>query len=277
MESLLLQTGNDQTFLNRAGSGEAVLFIHGSGPGATGLSNWRLALPEIGKNHLALAPDLIGYGQSTHPNPPPQGPRAWMRLWINQLLGLLDALKLEKVHLIGNSLGGAIALHLMMEAPDRFRKLVLMGSVGAAFQITPELDRIWGFYDDPTLSTMRNAIRWFAHDEGFIADQLDVIAQTRFEAAMQPEVRSSFTAMWPRPRQENVDQLVLPAAALRRLPHPAMLIHGLNDALIPYSTSLSLAEHLPDARVHLIGRCGHWIQIEQALEFHRLVGDFLAA
>ena len=280
METRTVQTGPHQTFLTHEGpigaaSGEAVLFLHGSGAGATGMSNWRLAMPALSAERLVLVPDLIGYGQSSHPDPPPQGPRAWMRLWLNQVLGLLDSLKLNKVHLVGNSLGGAIALHLMMEAPERFGKVVLMGSVGAPFAITPELERLWGFYDDPSLSSMKNIIRWFTYDETFIAAQLDEIAQTRFEAAMQPEVARSFAAMWPRPRQQHVDQLVVPAAMLRRLPHPALLLHGLNDSFVPYQTSLHLAEHLPDARVHLLGRCSHWIQIEYAAEFHRLVREFL--
>lgn len=106
MESVKVATGPFLTHLHRAGEGEAVLFIHGSGPGATGLSNWQLALPELGRDFLCLAPDLVGYGESTHPEPPPRGARAWMRLWVDQLLGLLDALGLERAHLVGNSLGG---------------------------------------------------------------------------------------------------------------------------------------------------------------------------
>jgi 2-hydroxymuconate-semialdehyde hydrolase len=275
METHTVQTGKYQTLYSKEGSGEAVMFIHGSGPGATGLSNWRLALPEIGKHYLAIAPDLMGYGGSSHPNPPPQGVRAWMRLWLDQLLGLLETLKLEKVHLVGNSLGGAIALHLLMEAPERFGKVILMGPTGAPFPLTPELDRLWGFFDDPNLVTMQNAIRWFTFDETFIADRLGELAKARFEAAMQPDVGRSFAAMWPRPRQQHVDQLVVPDSVLRRLPHSTLLLHGLDDAFVPYQTSLRLAEHLQDAQVHLLNRCGHWIQIERAAEFHRLVLNFL--
>ena len=73
MESVKVATGPFLTHLHRAGEGEAVLFIHGSGPGATGLSNWQLALPELGRDFLCLAPDLVGYGESTHPEPPPWG------------------------------------------------------------------------------------------------------------------------------------------------------------------------------------------------------------
>ncbi|KGQ20975.2 alpha/beta hydrolase [Thermus filiformis] len=275
MEKLKVKTGEYQTSLYRNGQGEAVLFIHGSGPGATGLSNWQLALPELGKDFLGLAPDLLGYGESDHPDPPPRGARAWMRLWVDQLLALLDALGIGEAHLVGNSLGGAIALHLLMEAPERFRRVVLMGPAGAPFPIPPELDRIWGFYEDPTLSAMKNAIRWFAYDEGFIRDRLEEIARMRLEAALRPEVRRSFEAMWPRPRQEAIDQLVVPPSALRRIPHPVLILHGLQDRIVPYETSLYLAEHLPNASVHLVARCSHWVQIEWADTFHALVRAFL--
>lgn len=275
METLQVDTRPHRTFLNREGQGSPILFIHGSGPGANAFSNWQLALPEFSRKFLALAPDLVGFGQSAHPDPPPQGMRAWMRAWVNQLLGLLDALGLEKTHLVGNSLGGAVALHLLMEAPGRFDKVVLMGPVGAPLQITPELDRIWGFYEDPTLSALRNAIRWFAYDEGFVADRLEQIAQTRLESALKPEVRRSFEAMWPAPRQQHLDSLVLPDSALRRIAHPVLLIHGRDDRIVPLQTSLHLLERLQKAHLVAVGQCSHWVQIEQARVFHRLVWDFL--
>lgn len=264
-----------ETSFYREGHGETVLFIHGSGPGATGFSNWQLALPELGKDFLCLAPDLVGYGESSHPDPPPTGVRAWMRLWLDQLLSLLDALEVKQAHLVGNSLGGAIALHLLMEAPDRFGKVVLMGPVGGPFHLTPELDRLWGFYEDPTLTAMKNAIRWFAFDEGFIQGRLEEIARMRLEAALRPEVRRSFEAMWPRPRQDAIDQLVVPSSALRRIGHPILILHGHRDRIVPMETSLYLMEHLPNAHLVLLGRTSHWVQIERAKVFHRLVRAFL--
>ena len=125
--------------------------------------------------------------------------------------------RLEKVHLVGNSMGGAIALHLLMEAPERFERVVLMGPIGTPHTITPELDRLWGFYDDPSVKMFRGIIRWFVYDDTFIADRLDTIAQTRFEAAMKPDVQRSFKAMFPAPRQTVIDDLVVPELALRRM------------------------------------------------------------
>src|SRR5439155_27351872 len=104
-----------------------ILFLHGSGPGATGMSNWTLARDALASEYEVLIPDLVGYGCSSHPNPSPKGLRSWMRVWVDQLLGLLDQLDIERTILVGNSLGGAIALQLLMEAPQRFEKVALMG------------------------------------------------------------------------------------------------------------------------------------------------------
>lgn len=274
IEKINVNTGPYQTHLNRTGAGDPILFIHGSGPGATGLSNWQHALPEFGGQYLALAPDLVGFGESTHPDPPPAGMRSWMRAWVDQMIQLLDAMGLDRAHLVGNSLGGAVALHLLTEAPERFDKVVLMGSAGSPVQLPAELDRIWGFYEDPTEASMRNAIRWFAYDEGFIADSLHEIARMRLKAALRPEVRRSYDAMFPPPRQRHLDDLVVPDSALKRITHPVLLVHGRDDKIVPYTTSLYLLEHLADARLYVMGRCSHWIQIEHKEAFHRLLWEF---
>jgi len=56
--------------------------LHGSGPGANAWSNWQFALPEFSTAYDTIAPDLVGFGKSTHPDPPPTHIRAWMRCWI---------------------------------------------------------------------------------------------------------------------------------------------------------------------------------------------------
>lgn len=270
------QSSTYSTHLNRVGIGKqsAILFLHGSGPGATALSNWQYALPIFGEDYDCLAPDLLGFGQSDHPHPPPSGMRNWMRLWVDQLLTLLDGLGITTVHLVGNSLGGAIALHLLMEAPDRFKKVVLMGTVGSPCRLTPELDRIWGFYADPSPNTMAQIITWFTYDEGFISNQLKEIARMRFEAAMNPQVRHSFEAMFPAPRQQHLDDLVVPDSALRRIHQPVLLVHGRDDGIVPLETSYYLLERLGTPQLHVYGRCSHWTQIEQRENFHRLLLDF---
>ncbi|HEY4690374.1 MAG TPA: alpha/beta hydrolase [Anaerolineae bacterium] len=271
-----VQTGNFRTYTNRSGEGraETILWLHGSGPGVTAWSNWQFALPALEDRFHCLAPDLAGFGATEHPHNPPTGMRNWMRLWVDQSLALLDALKIEKTHVVGNSMGGAIALHLMMETPERFERVVLMGSIGTPHTITPELDRLWGFYDEPSVRMFRNIIRWFVYDDAFIAERLDAIVQTRFEAAMNPGVQRSFKAMFPAPRQTVIDDLVVPELALRRMTHPVLLVHGRDDKIVPIDTSLHLLRHLPNVQLHVFGQCSHWTQIEFAKSFNQLLAQF---
>jgi 2-hydroxymuconate-semialdehyde hydrolase len=271
-----IQAGKFRTYYNYSGEGhdETVLFLHGSGPGVTAWSNWQFALPFFDDKYRSLAPDLVGFGATEHPQPAPSGMRAWMRLWADQTLAFMDALKVDKAHLVGNSMGGAIALWVLMEAPDRFERVVLMGPIGTPHTLTPALDKLWGFYDDPSLQMFRSIIRWFVYDDTFFADRLDSIAQARYEAAMNPDVRRSFQAMFPAPRQTTVDDLVVPDLALRRLEHPTLLVHGRDDRIVPLETSLYLLAHLPRVQLHVFGQCSHWIQVEYAASFNQLLAQF---
>lgn len=274
-----LRPGGHQTHLNRVGEGntEPILFLHGSGPGATSWSNWQYALPALGGQYDCLAPDLIGYGKSEHLEAPPNGMADWLDLWTGQLVGLLDELELPTTHLVGNSMGGALALHLIDRYPERVNKVVLMGTMGVPFRITDQLSALWGFYDDPSPARMAQVIRWFVYDPAIVGGDLDAIAETRFEAAMDPRVSKSFSAMFPSPRQQHVDDLVVPDEKLARMEHPTLLVHGRDDGIIPLDTSLYLLEHLPRVQLHVFGRCRHWIQIEHRHAFNQLLDDFFGA
>lgn len=273
-----IKTGGYDTYTYISGEDqqEVVLFLHGSGPGVTAWSNWQFALPALDGQYHCIAPDLAGFGETDHPTPSPSSMHTWMRVWIDQCKALLDELKIEKAHLVGNSMGGAIALHLLMDAPDRFERVVHMGPIGTPHKITPALDRLWGFYDDPSVQTFRNFIRWFVYDDVFLADRLDSIAQTRFEAAMNPDVKRSYEAMFPAPRQTALDELIVSELALRRMEHPTLLVHGRDDHIVPMETSLYLLEHLPNAQLHVYGQCSHWIQVEYAKSFNQLLAQFFS-
>lgn len=265
-----------RTHVNRRGEGneEAILFLHGSGPGATGWTNWQHALPALGSRYDCIAPDLIGFGGSSHPEDPPTGASAWTKIWTEQQLNLLDALGLRKVHLVGNSLGGVLALRLLREQPDRFDRAVLMGAPSAPMRMNPQLEVAWGFYDDPTPERMARLIGWFAFDPGAVGGDLRAIAADRQEAAMSPGIRRSFASMFPPPRQEQLDALSLPDEELDAIEHPVLLIHGRDDVIVPLETSLHLLKQLPSVQLHVFGRCSHWTMIEYRDAFNRLLADF---
>lgn len=248
-----------------------VLFVHGSGPGVSAWANWRLVLPRLATQRRVVAPDMLGFGYTDRPQPGDQSGVYTMDAWVQQAVDLLDALDIAQADLVGNSFGGALSLALAIRHPQRVRRLVLMGSVGVRFPITPGLDAVWGY--TPSFENMRRIMDVFAFDRGLVNDEL---AKLRYEASIRPGFQESFGAMFPAPRQRWVDALASPEAAIRALPHSTLVIHGRDDKVIPMSTSLTLAQWIPDAQLHLFGRCGHWTQIEHTERFVRLVSDFLA-
>src|SRR3546814_575443 len=100
----------------------AILLLHGAGPGAHAASNWRHLMPDLAENFFVIAPDLIGFGQSTIPDPFPDNVMAWIGVRVEQCLGLMDALEIDSAHIVGNSMGGALTLQLLSETPERFDK-----------------------------------------------------------------------------------------------------------------------------------------------------------
>jgi 2-hydroxy-6-oxo-octa-2,4-dienoate hydrolase len=251
-----------------AGSGVPLVFVHGSGPGVTAYANWRLSLPALGNHFHCYAPDMVGFGFTERP----PGIRYDVQTWSDQLLGFLDALGLDRVSLVGNSFGGAIALRMAARHPERVNRLVLMGSVGVPFPITEGLDAVWGY--QPSLASMRKIMDYFAYSRELVTDEL---AEVRYRASIQPGFQESFGAMFPAPRQRWVDSMATPDAEIAALPHRTLLIHGRDDQVIPLSTSLRLLKLIDHSELHVFGRCGHWTQIERTGEFNRLLVDFLTS
>jgi 2-hydroxymuconate-semialdehyde hydrolase len=256
-----------RTNYHDVGSGFPVLLIHGSGPGVSAWANWRLVIPELAQRSRVIAPDMVGFGFTDRP----AGQRYDMDAWIAQAIGLLDALQIEQTDLVGNSFGGALSLALAIRHPKRVRRLVLMGSVGVHFPITPGLDAVWGY--TPSIDNMRKLLDIFAYDRTLVNDEL---ARLRYEASIRPGFQEAFAAMFPAPRQRWVDAMASPEEAIRALPHETLVIHGREDQVIPLSNSITLASWIPRAQLHVFGQCGHWTQIEHTARFCRLVSNHFA-
>src|SRR5947199_369709 len=110
IQTCAVTVGGYTFHVNESGpaDGEPIVWLHGSGPGATGLSNWEWMIGELGDEFHNIAPDLIGFGDSTHPDPPPEGLGSFTTLRVATLLDLFDALGLQTVNLVGNSMGGLV-------------------------------------------------------------------------------------------------------------------------------------------------------------------------
>ncbi len=260
-----VDAGGIATNYHDAGTGPVVVLIHGSGPGVSAWANWRPVMPLLSSRFRVLAPDIVGFGHTERPN----GFEYRLPSWIAHLRAFLDALGIERAHLVGNSFGGALALWLAVET-SYVDRLVLMGSVGLYFEITAGLDAVWGY--QPSYENMRSLLDIFAFDPSLATDDL---ARLRYEASTRPGVQESYAAMFPPPRQRWVDALALPESRLASLANEALVIHGREDRVIPVASSMRLGQLLPNSQLHVFGRCGHWTQIEHTARFARLVGDFL--
>ncbi|PKG98549.1 2-hydroxy-6-oxo-2,4-heptadienoate hydrolase [Paraglaciecola sp. MB-3u-78] len=256
-----------KTNVHDIGSGPPVMLIHGSGPGVTAWANWRLAMPELAKSHRVIAPDMLGFGFTARP----ANNLCNLERWISHTIDLLDELGIERIDLIGNSFGGGIALALAIRFPHRVRSLVLMGSVGVPFKLTPGLNAVWGY--EPSLQAMKGLLDIFAYDRNLVTNEL---AELRYQASIRPGFQEAFSAMFPAPRQRWVDALESKEHDIRALSHDTLILHGREDEIIPLQTSQTLFEWLPKAQLHMFGHCGHWTQIEHATRFSKLVVDFLA-
>ena len=260
-----IEAGGVETNYHDVGRGPPVLFIHGSGPGVSAWANWRLTIPALSGSYRIVAPDMVGFGFSDRP----EGVAYRKETWVAQAIGLLDALGIEKAHVVGNSFGGANALAMAIRHPDRVGRLVLMGSVGVPFPITPGLDAVWGY--EPSFAAMRQLLDIFAHDRGLVNDEL---AELRYRASIRPGFQESFAAMFPAPRQRWVDALASTEADIRALAHETLIVHGRDDQVIPLANSLTLLDWIERSQLHVFGRCGHWVQIEHATRFARLLDGF---
>lgn len=256
-----------RTHLHEQGSGFPLLLIHGSGPGVSAWANWRTVLPALARGRRVIAPDMLGFGASERP----ADQCYTAQRWVEHALGVLDALGIAQADLVGNSFGGALALKLAIAHPERVRRLVLMGSVGVPSELSAGLDAVWGYQPSP--AAMRALLDLFAYDRTLVNDEL---AELRYRTSIQPGYQESFAAMFPAPRQRWLDALASREADIRALHHETLVIHGREDRVIPLQTSLTLAEWVPHAQLHVFGGCGHWTQIEHAGRFARLVEDFLA-
>lgn len=240
----------------------AVLLLHGAGPGAHAASNWRPIIPDLAGNFFVVAPDLIGFGQSEYPKSYPAHIRTWVGMRVEQIFGLMDHFGITKSHIVGNSMGGAVTLQLLVEAPERFDKVALMGSVGAPMPERPaELARLLAFYADPRPSTYRDLIHSFVYDPDSFPG-MEEIVKSRFEVAVDPEVRRIQEVMFEA-MKVGMDSLVVPPASLGRLPHEVLIFHGRQDRIVPLDTSLYLLKHLKHAELAVLDRCGHWAQLER--------------
>jgi len=249
-----------------------VLWLHGSGPGVTALTNWEHLLEDLAGDFHNIAPDIIGFGDSTHPDPPPEGLGPFTALRVESLAALLDELGIDEVDLVGNSMGGIISLCFTLAHPDRVRRIVLLGPGGAPVPPTPELLSMILWYENPTVEAMAELMTKFVADPGACGDQLGAIAAERMPRATRPEVERSHRATF----SFSGDPLPINEESMGTITQPVLVVHGDTDRLMPLECGEWYAKVIPGARLEVIEHGGHWLNVEHHDTFRDLVREFLA-
>ncbi|MGI5330428.1 alpha/beta fold hydrolase [Actinomadura nitritigenes] len=263
--------GGELTFrLHETGGrgSEAVLFLHGSGPGATGLSNWERIITDLGPRFWCLAPDQIGFGDSSHPVDAPRGMGPFNELRAEALLALVDGLGLEKVHLVGNSMGGQLALLMTLARPELVGRILLMGSGGAPdMPVSPGLTHLREFYASPSAESLKGLLSEFVYDLDPMRGTIDRVVAERMAYVNREDVRRSHEASF----DPNGTRRFFTREELATITHEVLCVHGRDDRIIPVDASKYFAAAIPNANLYVLGRCGHWTQIEHPETFERLL------
>lgn len=264
-----LTTGTDTTHLAIAGDdgGEPALLLHGTGPGASGALSFQPLLPGLAA-YRCLIPDLLGFGRSSHPEALPTGPGPWFARRVEAVTQLLDELGLDRVHLIGHSYGARVAMELILRAPERVGRVVLLSAGGTP--VKAELTTLTDFYRSPDEAAMRRMVA--AQLSRGDVRSLDDYVRERFATAARPDVQRSFqAAMAPGEPMPTYDE-----SALAAIGHAVLAVHGKDDRTISSAAGLFLAEHLPHSDLHLFAGCGHLLQYEVPVQLGALIHEFVA-
>jgi pimeloyl-ACP methyl ester carboxylesterase len=265
-ESRTIDAGGIETSYLEAGSGETVLMLHGSGPGVSALANWQHNIPTLAQRFHVLAPDIVGFGTTERPEDIVYS----LRTWTDHIWAFMNAHGIEKARVIGNSLGGRIALQMATDHPDRIAKMVLMGTPAVGMTPTEGLAALRAY--EPSHEAMRALLRnYFAVDPAMITDDL---VKIRYEASIADGAYEAYRAMFFDPRHAGSD-LGITQNEVRAIATPTLLIHGREDKVVPLQVALTMVGLLPNADLHVFSACGHWTQIERADEFSAVVADYL--
>jgi 2-hydroxy-6-oxonona-2,4-dienedioate hydrolase len=261
-----------QLHYNDVGSGdETVVMLHGSGPGASGWANFnRNVEPFVAAGYRVVLIDCPGWSKSD--SIVSTGSRSDLNA--RALKGLMDAIGLQKAHLVGNSMGGHSAVAFALANPQRVGKLVLMG--GGTGGVSPFLPTptegiklIGALYREPTIENLKRMMNVFVYDTSNLTEEL-------FRARLDNMLaRRDHLENFVRSSEANPRQFPDVGHRLGEIAAPALLIWGRDDRFVPMDVGLRLLAGLRDAELHVFSRCGHWAQWEHAQKFNRLVLDFL--
>lgn len=268
--------GTDIFVTDTGGDAPAVVLLHGGGPGASGMSNYSRNIDALARRFRVVVPDMPGYGRSSkfvdHDDP--------FGFLADSIRGLLDEMGLATAHLVGNSYGGAAALRLALDTPNRVGRLVMMGpgGIGTTRGVpTDGLKSLLAYYggDGPSRDKLATFIRtYLVYDGAAVPDEL---IDVRYQASIEPEVVANPPLRRPSGLRTLWRMDLTRDRRLRQLGTPTLILWGRDDKVNRPSGGPMLSKLMPNAELVMTSHTGHWMQWERAELFNQLVTDFLSA
>ena len=258
-----------------AGDGPPLLLLHGSGPGVTGWRNFAGNMPTFARHFRTLVLELPGFGVSddvgSHPMVAAQ----------TAVTEFLDGMGLDRVHLIGNSMGGFVATAFAISSPERVEKLVTIGGAGMSlFAPTPGegIVRLSEFVEDPTRERLVDWLHSMVYDRSMVTEEM---IEQRWAQATEPATLASSRLMYGRAALEQMaaaardPETTPPWSRLRLVQAPTLVTWGRDDRVSPVDMALLPMRLLPRGELHVFPNCGHWVMIEQKDAFESAAVAFL--
>lgn len=255
-----------------AGEGEPIILLHG---GNSCIEIWSLNINALAKHYRVYAFDMVGQGLSDKPIADYS-----LDYQVGFLQRFMDAFDINRATLIGNSMGGSIALKFAIELPQRVNKLVLVSSFGLGREIDffKRFLATFPFFVNLSRPSHLGAKAMLSscvyNDQSFPAEWVELSYQyfklPNKKRVIKSMVNTNFS-FWGL-KNEVFKPIV---TQLKNINAPTLVFWGKQDQVIPVKHSNIAAKQIPNCRLHVFDRCGHWAQVEYPAEFNQMTLEFL--
>ncbi len=258
-----------------AGEGEVVLLVHGM---AGSSRTWRAVMPPLAQNYRVLSPDLLGHGESAKP----MGDYS-LGAYASGLRDLMAALGIGRATVVGQSLGGGVAMQLAYQHPELVERLVLVGSGGLGREVSwmlrlltlPGAEYVMPLLFPPFARGAGDAVSGFVSRHGWrapnISEMWDAFASLTDVDNRQAFVRTLRAVIDVGGQSVSAEDRLYLTAAM-----PTLIVWGDEDPIIPVDHAYSAHEAMPGSRLEIFEGAGHFPHVEHPERFVEVLSDFLA-
>jgi pimeloyl-ACP methyl ester carboxylesterase len=277
MKPRAITLDGDRVVYRTAGKGPVLLLVHGMAGSAL---TWRHVMPALAKRFRVLAPDLLGQGRSAKP----RGEYS-LGAHANTLRDLLDALGHKRATVIGQSLGGGVAMQFAYQFPERCERLVLVDSGGLGREVTfylrmltvPGFEYVFPFFSTPRLRDAGNLVASWLGRAGVRSTPASQEIWRSYASLADADSRQAFF----RSLRDVIDLSGQAVSALGRLYRaaqlPTLIVWGAQDPFIPVSHAVAAHKAIPGSRLEIFDGVGHYPHCEAPERFVAVLVDFIAS